>query len=1111
MSKIKKFWLVLIIAIQVLPLISVIFPTKVQAAPSYVYRSTDSDKYVVGPIIPTSSRTVNFRMMSTGRYVSIDIVGGSSCEYTIRTNNGQERDNNAKLKVDSGGACGTVAGKSYNITIATPAGGGGGTPPLSGQWVNHSTITYNGITYRDSKIDDNLEFTAVNPPDCSSGSVINGFRHSGNNTSNAIATVKIKLCNGEVRDIKFTNTGAFSTYFWWQDATTITTTDETGIIFHQFAKDKEFFGDKGRGGSSQTPRECYQSGIDTQVGFTGGNLRQRNINLYEGWPDEISGADLRYTGGCGEADPIAVTIGGVANSQKPAGSWSGNSTTEEDRDTCESAGGPLGWIACPVINLLDGFLNWIDSRVQDLLTIPEATYRDENLYETWSNVRNIAYLILVPIMLVMVLGTALGFEFVSAYTVKKAMPRFFVAILFITLSWEITGFLIQMSNDVGQGVLGLITNPLSTNGGADGITLQDLFKPSAGGAAIQYGGAGGVFLASIVIALNPQALAVVGLFLLSAALTIFIAFLTLLARQLILLALILFLPLAILTWIFPGNDKTWKFAWGTFTKLLIMFPLITGLIGIGRVLASTIGTTDGSNAVEGGILNPILKLTAYILPYLFIPYMFKAAGGILGNIMGVMNDKSRGAFDRLKNARKNKAGKAWEDAKNSNWTRGGKTGAEGNKRGLLNRGLQQAALINKAGLRPRDFKANLRKAVADQNLEKTAKDLQEQQRLKAHEDDVISGAMALTDNDKDAEAHLEKHGGVQFAGDAGRQAREDAMSFIRQTRNQHGMDQAKLIGARRMFGSSTAFERFGDLAELIDKVSGGNQTLQTQLFKEAQQGQNAAGRTDIGGSSYATGLKAIIKMHRGYQMTDDGKEVRDAEGQLVKYTKEDATEEARASTFAGKSADQILASGKDKVGKAAVEYLYGYTDNAGHHHAGAIEKGMADVNNGTNEVVADVIKNVTADDSLNDEAKQEKIKQAKLQESVRLMRWEESFHIAASRSSADHQKSFGNAAGEELNLDMLPPEMIDRFFMEPVEIPVMGVDTSGAPVQTGTRTERRQIENVNHGAAWDKMRNSREWQLFAKEYGAQAAAAGVTGAIASVEPPPPVVPQTGPL
>lgn len=345
-----------------------------------------------------------------------------------------------------------------------------------------------------------------------------------------------------------------------------------------------------------------------------------------------------------------ATVGFTDQSDTTAFAGSDEAQTGSERASCESAGGPLGWILCPVVNALDGFFNWVDTRIQSLLNVESSKYRDKNLEQTWRNIRNISYIILIPVMLIMVIGTAVGFSFIDAYTVKRALPRLIAATIFITLSWEITGFLIEISNEVGQGVLGLMTAPLDIPAGSDGLTLQDLFSPSFGGGLTQGSFVGILALFLATGSLTGELLAVAGSFLAVGGLIILTAFLVLITRQLFILALMVFSPIAIIAWIFPGNDKLWKLWWGTFSKLLLMFPIITALIGAGRVFAFIVGNADSSGA-EGAVFNPILKLAAYIIPYALIPLTLKFAGGVLGTLTGMVNDRQKGVFDRLRKSR----------------------------------------------------------------------------------------------------------------------------------------------------------------------------------------------------------------------------------------------------------------------------------------------------------------------------------------------------------------------------------------------------------------------------------------------------------------------------
>lgn len=398
-------------------------------------------------------------------------------------------------------------------------------------------------------------------------------------------------------------------------------------------------------------------------------------------------------------------------------------------DSCESNGGALSWILCSVIDLISGAFNWVDTQIQALLGVDREKYTDDGMYAVWSNFRNIAYGVLIIVMLVMVIGTALGTQLFDAYTVKKALPRMVIAVIFMSLSWYAMIALIDLANIVGNGIMGIMTSPFRCGANATtdciptGATFASLFTTSTAagttGAIIGIGalmfalpGAGGVILGYVG----------------SALLVITLAFLVLVLRQMFILVLMLLAPVAILAWIFPGNDKMWKLWWSSFSKLLIMFPLIMALIASGRIMSQVIAISSD------GLTSWIVKISAYILPYAFIPFTFKFAGGALASISGMVNDRGKGAFDRLKKSRQknyhkmggnvlqrraNMAG--WAQSKGSVE----RTGLRGN---LANRALRTGGRVLGAG--------NVEAAMSARNAEE-AKIINEQ--IATGRDDAIRG------------------------------------------------------------------------------------------------------------------------------------------------------------------------------------------------------------------------------------------------------------------------------------------------------------------------------------------------------------------------------------
>lgn len=439
-----------------------------------------------------------------------------------------------------------------------------------------------------------------------------------------------------------------------------------------------------------------------------------------------------------------IAIGSVDNRREAptdyddAANNAGSLTPQEDK-SCENTSGPLGWIFCSVIRVTDGALNWMDSRIQGLLAINKNKYQDNaGLFVAWTQIRNIAYIILIPIMLVMVIGTAVGVEAFSAYTVKRALPRMVAAVIFITFSWYITSFMITFTNVVGGGILGLLTAPFTLQPGnipAGQIQLSSLFGPGQDFISM--------FLTNAAIA--AAVVVIVWLFLGTMVLVVLTAFLILLLRQMFIIALMLVAPLAILAWIFPGNDKFWKMWWDAFTKLLLMFPIIMAVIAVGRIFAVIILSTDngGFDGVDDEILIPLMAVTAYVIPYAFIPFTFKLAGGLFSTLTGMVNDRQKGLLDRQKENRAHKTERAGRKVlqRRANTVR--RLEDYGNKGGFVGRNAARFAAKRVGGY-------NMEAAMSAKNAQ-VSKEIQDQ--IATGKDDDIRGLTASYAYD-----YYKKHG-----------------------------------------------------------------------------------------------------------------------------------------------------------------------------------------------------------------------------------------------------------------------------------------------------------------------------------------------------------------
>jgi hypothetical protein len=522
---------------------------------------------------------------------------------------------------------------------------------------------------------------------------------------------------------------------------------------------------------------------------------------------------------------------------------------EAERDeSCEDNDGEFVFFTCAIIGLASGAINTLDGQVRKSLDVKEEYYRNDGIKDAWASIRNVAYVLLIPVMLVMVIGTALGFSFVDAYTVKRALPRMFAAIIFMALSYDICIIMIEVVSAVGGGIGGLIATPF---GGSSELTLTNIFSPSAAQGGNIFLGTG--IIAGIAVGVGALSLGILASYLLIGAVSLIIIFAMLTLREMILLFLIILAPLAIISWIFPGNDKLWKLWWSSFSKLLYLFPLIVGLLVTGRAFASIINTT-GADGIEGVFLT-FAKLVAYIGPFFFIPALFKFAGGAFGNIAGMANDRSKGLFDRQRKYRGNKRVETKKDALEGNRFK--------NTPGLrrFNNTVGKGMAAPGAGLTT--FKKGGLAAQYSKNTGGAAKEFGEKNHDYAAfsaDDDVLAASLGKTESD----VRDNLKGMARYQDASGKRydiqhddAIEQSVQMIMQAKKGAGSKAYKKAAIQDLAKAGTYFEDAGHMAEMINETYGNDRAGAGAAMIAAKNASMSSGRVDIGGAGAGDTLKAL--------------------------------------------------------------------------------------------------------------------------------------------------------------------------------------------------------------------------------------------------------------
>lgn len=423
----------------------------------------------------------------------------------------------------------------------------------------------------------------------------------------------------------------------------------------------------------------------------------------------------------------------------------------------------------------------------------------------------------------------------DAYTVKKVLPRLVIAVVLIQLSWFIFTGMISLTTAVAYGVEGLIYAPF---GGGEALQLDVILRNTPGGVGIftLMAVAGGLGILGIALSLAGTAL-----------LGLLMAFALLMFRQVLIVALLVVSPLALVAWILPNTEKFWKLWWESFSKLLIVYPLILGVIAIGRVFAYiTAGVEPGSasdNLFTDLGVETIIKISFIIIcffgPFFFIPKLFAIAGSAFGFVAGMANDKSRGAFDRLKKGRQEKRSKDFHD-----FTGGSKF----SQRNAVTRRLNSIGAGVGAGFKGGyGFGERGRQATALDAAGRAEETLKSNPRLKelAYNDDA-NALLALSGGSM--------AGAEQAATDLGFSdaRRERALAAIRTVGVNKQNAQAALTTLAQNKSRAVGAGNMGAVQAGINRLAGGNAQAAEDMTGSFQYHSRNAGRFDLGDNT-ATG------------------------------------------------------------------------------------------------------------------------------------------------------------------------------------------------------------------------------------------------------------------
>lgn len=360
---------------------------------------------------------------------------------------------------------------------------------------------------------------------------------------------------------------------------------------------------------------------------------------------------LKDTTICSKVTKAAGSNATVSISQT-VGPNATNNTPSATSSTCQI--GPIGWILCPVLttgaNIADGAFTFLSnnflSTSPNIFTQGQAfnadgsTKTESIVFQAWSVVRTIANVAFVIVFLIIIFSqlTNVG---VTNYGIKKMLPKLIIAAVLVNLSYYICQIAVDLSNILGYSLQGVLA----------GLVPRSAAATFDSGSSF-LGITEGIILVGAGIAVVWASLAVLIPAILAAIVALVMILFILIARQAIIILLVILAPLAFVAFLLPNTEKLYKSWQKTLVSMLMLFPIIAVVFGASKLASGILQDvfTSSNNDIGKVAAAALLVLPLFVVPGL----LKKAVDGVgkLGATINGLGDKaSKGTKNKVANTR----------------------------------------------------------------------------------------------------------------------------------------------------------------------------------------------------------------------------------------------------------------------------------------------------------------------------------------------------------------------------------------------------------------------------------------------------------------------------
>ncbi|MDP4038678.1 MAG: hypothetical protein Q8P54_01780 [bacterium] len=335
----------------------------------------------------------------------------------------------------------------------------------------------------------------------------------------------------------------------------------------------------------------------------------------------------------------------------------GNQPPPKEESTCDKNAGTMSFVLCPLLGFINNQIAALiggkdtykataessqglgggegQEKKGLFISFLEVNFNEPGLKRLAGAFLGLANALFILIFLVIIFSNTLSIG-LDNYAIKKMLPKLVAGVILVQFTYFIVAALIDIFNFLGVAIVQIILAIPGAGKAVSGTGGGSLAESLGNGLGSKIGGgiSGGAITAiGVFVVLTLAVVAIIA---------VLIAVVALIFRQFALVLLIVVAPLAFVAWVLPNTEKFFKAWWTNLLKLLMMYPLITGMIALSLMLAGMADSLFEKEDEYKKILLAAFPIVALIL----VPKTFKWGGQMMtatsGAVAGYLGGKAKG-------------------------------------------------------------------------------------------------------------------------------------------------------------------------------------------------------------------------------------------------------------------------------------------------------------------------------------------------------------------------------------------------------------------------------------------------------------------------------------